>query len=165
MPLEFASLKGWGNLLQGLLVSLFLQGTVPYCVISLVDLWFGRLSSHQPLSTPSFSLQSNPATSSLPCGLSLIFNHHYNCVTPTCKTLALTFMQGYLRHSYQSSLLWQFKSTSQGSSEAENKSSLPLPWIHLSRGAEGEPYRGSARPNIFESSFSYYSLSSYPNRR
>ena len=117
-------------------------GTVPCSVVSLVDLWFGKLNSHQPLSTLSFSLKSNTAMSSPPCGLPLIFNHHYNCVKSTCKTLSLTFMQNYLHHSYQSLLLWQIKSTSQGSSEAENESSLPLPWLRLSRGAEGQALQG-----------------------
>lgn len=138
MPLEFVSIKRWGSLLQELSFSLFLQGTVPCCVVSLVIYGLGNLTV---TSLSRLFLQSNPAMSSLPSGLPLIFNHHYK----TCKILTLTFKQGYLRHSYQSSLLWQSKSTSQGSSEAENKSSLPLPWIHVSRAAEGEPYGDSAR--------------------
>lgn len=150
--MEFASLKGWANLLRDYQPVCSCRGLSPivsfylwiYGIQSFYFVEFGKLNSHQPLSTPSFSLRSNPAMSSLPWGLPLIFNHRYDCVKSTCKTLALTFMQGYLRHSYQSPLLWQIKSTSQGSNEAENKSSLPLPWIPP-RGAEGEPYRDSAR--------------------
>lgn len=103
MPLEFASLKGWGNLLQGLSVSLYLQGTIPYCVISLVDLSFGKLNSHQA------SLHSQFLFAITPCHVlsSLRTLTTTTVLKSICKMSTLTFVQGYLRHSYQSLLVWQ----------------------------------------------------------
>lgn len=80
-----------GSLLQGLSFGLFQHRTVPYYLVSLVIYGLGNLVTS--LFALSFSLQSNSTSSYLPCGVPLIFNHHYDYVKSTCKTSALTFTQ------------------------------------------------------------------------